>query len=173
MHKTNFFLQLATDISESKAMSSLKEAEDLAQKVVRSTKSDQKSQEHQEALALSSRLKFYRHFFQTLSLLNKQEITDAMRHINSAKDQIPTLRSTLDIGKDCIGFEPMVNQRLLPPTFPRYTEIRTKEATIDYLDTLLDRLITATQVSQLGSYLSALVRYLRANSMPFFSRPGY
>ena len=52
----------------------------------------------------------------------------------------------------------MINQRLLPPTFPRYTEIRSKEATVDYLESLFDRLMSATQVSQLNSYLSALVR---------------
>lgn len=54
----------------------------------------------------------------------------------------------------------MVNQRLLPPTFPRYTEIRSKEATVDYLETLLERLISATQVTHLPSYISALVSYL-------------
>ena len=53
----------------------------------------------------------------------------------------------------------MVNQRLLPPTFPRYTEIRTKEATVDYLETLLDRLITAMEVTRLPTYISALVSY--------------
>ena len=50
----------------------------------------------------------------------------------------------------------MVNQRLLPPTFPRYTEIRTKEATTDYLETLLDRLVIAMGVSKLTTYISAL-----------------
>ena len=53
----------------------------------------------------------------------------------------------------------MVNQRLLPPTFPRYTEIRTKEATVDYLETLLDRLITAMEVTRLPTYISALVSH--------------
>ena len=51
----------------------------------------------------------------------------------------------------------MVNQRLLPPTFPRYTEIRTKEATVEYLAKLFDRLTLATQVSTLNTYVSALV----------------
>ena len=55
------------------------------------------------------------------------------------------------------GFEPMVNQRLLPPTFPRYTEIRSKEATYAYFSSLLERLNYATQVTQLSSYLGALV----------------
>ncbi len=74
-----FSSQLATDVSESKAMSALKEAEDLVQKIVRSTKANVESQEHQEALAVSSRLKFYRHFYQALAFLCKQEINDALR----------------------------------------------------------------------------------------------
>ena len=60
-------------------MSALKEAEDLAQKAVRSTKADVEGQEHQEALAVSSRVKFYRHFYLALSFLSKQEVVDAVR----------------------------------------------------------------------------------------------
>ena len=92
------------------------------------------------------------------------------RHINTAKDQLPTIEATIKFGivpapgDNILGFEPMVNQRLLPPTFPRYTEIRSKEATYDYLAKLLQRLIDATQVSNLTSYLTALVRN------PFFVR---
>ena len=83
----------------------------------------------------------------SLSFLSKQEMADALRHINTAKEQMNIMRSTIKIGTvpepggNILGFEPMVNQRLLPPTFPRYTEIRTKEATIDYLETLLDRYV--------------------------------
>ena len=62
----------------------------------------------------------------------------------------------------------MVNQRLLPPTFPRYTEIRTKEATVDYLETLLDRLITAMEVTRLATYISALVRIKKDVSFDSF-----
>ena len=59
----------------------------------------------------------------------------------------------------------MVNQRLLPPTFPRYTEIRTTEATFEYLSKLLQRLIAATHVSQLTTYLSALVSFVAAGNL--------
>merc|ERR1719232_138785 len=85
-----------------------------------------------------------------------------MRHVNSAKEQISAIRTTIKVGKSAdpggnmLGFEPMVNQRLLPPTFPRYTEIRTKEATVEYLAKLFDRLTLATQVSTLNTYVSAL-----------------
>ena len=58
----------------------LKESEEAMHKLVRSTKNDTESQEHQEALAVCSRLKFYRHFFLALSFLAKQDINDAMRY---------------------------------------------------------------------------------------------
>ena len=90
--------QLASDISEAKAMATLKEAEDNTQKLVRSTKANVDSQEHQEALAVCSRLKFYRHFYMSLSFLSKQEMADALRHINAAKDQINIMRSTIKVG---------------------------------------------------------------------------
>ena len=91
--------------------------------------------------------------------------TNFSRHINTAKDQLPTIEATIKLGmvpkqgENVLGFEPMVNQRLLPPTFPRYTEIRTTEATYEYLHKLLQRLIAATHVSQLTTYLSALVSF--------------
>ena len=76
----HYGFQLAGDVPEVKAMSMLKESEEAMHKLVRSTKNDTESQEHQEALAVCSRLKFYRHFFLALSFLAKQDINDAMRY---------------------------------------------------------------------------------------------
>lgn len=39
-----------------------------------------------------------------------------------------------------MGFEPLVNQRLLPPTFPRYARVRSRTETIEYLENLTNRL---------------------------------
>jgi len=76
----HYGFQLASDISEVKAMSLLKESEESMQKLVRSTKNNIESQEHKEALSVCSRLKFHRHFFFALSFLAKQDINDAMRY---------------------------------------------------------------------------------------------
>ena len=48
-----------------------------------------------------------------------------------------------------MGFEPLVNQRLLPPTFPRYTRIKGRADTIDYLDAMVGRLQHVCAVTQL------------------------
>ena len=39
-----------------------------------------------------------------------------------------------------MGFEPLVNQRLLPPTFPRYCKIVSREEAVQYLSKLMSRL---------------------------------
>ena len=114
---------LASDVSEAKAMSALKgkcqlfvynflftiflfiifvyifsEAEDTTQKLVRASKSNIESQEYQEAIAMYSRLKFYRHFFQALLFLTKQDLPNGLRHISCAKEQISTMSETINIG---------------------------------------------------------------------------
>ena len=57
-----------------------------------------------------------------------------------------------------VGFEPYANQRLLPPTFPRYTEIKARKDAYTYLTNLTDRLLMATLVvNHSQSFHSALV----------------
>ena len=46
-----------------------------------------------------------------------------------------------------MGFDRLVNQRLLPPTFPRYTATRSRESAVAHLRALADRLVAATSVS--------------------------
>jgi hypothetical protein len=36
-------------------------------------------------------------------------------------------------GQPLSGFEPLANQRLLPPTFPRVTEIRERSSALRYI----------------------------------------
>ena len=66
--------------------------------LVRASKSNVESQEYQEAIAIYSRIKFYRHFFQALSFLTKQDLTNGLKHISCAKEQIPTMAETSKIG---------------------------------------------------------------------------
>jgi hypothetical protein len=56
-----------------------------------------------------------------------------------------------------MGFEPMINQRLLPPTFPRYAKIRSREETMDYLEILVGRLINITGIDQLNDVLHSVL----------------
>lgn len=55
-----------------------------------------------------------------------------------------------------MGFSPMVNQRLLPPTFPRYTKIKDRLETLSYLEELSHNLKLACKVIHCNNYQSAL-----------------
>ncbi|XP_036594155.1 N-alpha-acetyltransferase 35, NatC auxiliary subunit isoform X3 [Trichosurus vulpecula] len=48
-----------------------------------------------------------------------------------------------------MGFEPLVNQRLLPPTFPRYAKIIKREEMVNYFAKLIDRIKTVCEVVNL------------------------
>lgn len=50
----------------------------------------------------------------------------------------------------------MVNQRLLPPTFPRYTKIKDRHETLNYLEELSHNLKLACKVITCTNYQSAL-----------------
>lgn len=56
-----------------------------------------------------------------------------------------------------MGFEPMINQRLLPPTFPRYTRIKPRPEALQYMDELVARLRHAWKITSCNGCHSALV----------------
>jgi N-alpha-acetyltransferase 35, NatC auxiliary subunit len=53
-----------------------------------------------------------------------------------------------------MGFEPSINQRLLPPTFPRFIRIQSFETTIKALNELLDELNDTFKVFELNTFHS-------------------
>jgi len=67
-----------------------------------------------------------------------------------------------------MGFEPLINQRLLPPTFPRYTTIRSRAETVDYLGGLTQRLGQFAGVVPLSDNLHALIVRILAVVVTFF-----
>lgn len=56
-----------------------------------------------------------------------------------------------------MGFDPLVNQRLLPPTFPRYTKIKSRVEALEYFEELLNRLKVVCKITSHSSFHSALV----------------
>ena len=61
-----------------------------------------------------------------------------------------------------MGFDPLVNQRLLPPTFPRYTKIKTRAEAFGYFDDLLQQLRVICRVAEISDLHAILVRALFA-----------
>lgn len=56
-----------------------------------------------------------------------------------------------------MGFSPTVNQRILPPTFPRYTKIKARDSSITFLEELVQRTKQACKIIHCTNYHSALV----------------
>lgn len=56
-----------------------------------------------------------------------------------------------------MGFDPMVNQRLLPPTFPRYTKIKPRIDALEYLAELINRFKVVIKITNYTGFHTALV----------------
>ena len=57
-----------------------------------------------------------------------------------------------------MGFEPLINQRLLPPTFPRYTRLRTRKEAMGYLEEMVVRIKHCTKITHCTVFHTSLVR---------------
>ncbi|KAI1301211.1 N-alpha-acetyltransferase 35, NatC auxiliary subunit [Halotydeus destructor] len=55
-----------------------------------------------------------------------------------------------------MGFEPLVNQRLLPPTFPRYTKMKSRSESINYAKALVQQIHKVFDIYQSTWYHEAL-----------------
>ncbi|XP_026463560.1 N-alpha-acetyltransferase 35, NatC auxiliary subunit isoform X2 [Ctenocephalides felis] len=160
--------KLHPEIPEQKVMILLKESEEDLLKIVRT------STEAESTWALHARMKFIRLLYQSLlslskfgqSQTNSGNLTDTQRILGSCLEVVPILVRTSSFapvvkdGEDPIGFSPLVNQRLLPPTFPRYTRIPNAETAFGYLEGLLKRLRSACRVTACTGFHNALDFFL-------------
>ena len=60
---------------------------------------------------------------------------------------------------EVMGFEPQINQRLLPPTFPRYTHLRSRTEAVNFFLQLMKRIKTVCKVKDYANFHAALVTY--------------
>ncbi|GAB6018981.1 hypothetical protein CHUAL_013993 [Chamberlinius hualienensis] len=171
--------QLANDVFDAKAAGMMKEVEDELQRKVKNTRSkhgedwdpETQQQQHKEATALYARIKFCRLFYLSLLAFSKKEafrIEDAQKFLVTLAELVPQIQSSIDLGlqpepqPDCnaraadypfiMGFEPLVNQRLLPPTFPRYIKIKTRQEAAAYFEGLINRLKIICNVVNCQTY---------------------
>ncbi|KAL0278733.1 UNVERIFIED_CONTAM: hypothetical protein PYX00_000465 [Menopon gallinae] len=170
--------KLKPDVSESKAVSMLKEVEDELQKKMRNKASENSQSEHEELSALHVRIKFFRLFYQILLSLNKRDsvsVGEAQKLLTACLDTLSAMHRTVDKGiqptedKDhlqMLGFDPLINQRLLPPTFPRYTKVKSRIDALEYIEELINKLKVVCRITTLTSFHSALDFFIE------FSRHG-
>ncbi len=158
--------RLCQDVTEQRCIAGLREAEELLSKDIRRTKpkdggtrSEKEQYEHTDFVNLHARVKFLRLLYFALSTLYRGDAGEGGRMVGACLEawQGPAqdVRELEDYGK-VPGFEPLANQRLLPPTFPRYTEIVTRDQTLAYLDQLLARLGVITTIIQVNTFHATL-----------------
>ncbi|KAL4716548.1 hypothetical protein ACJJTC_010212 [Scirpophaga incertulas] len=123
------------DVSEQKCIALLREQEDVLNKKARVNEEDP----HNLWSALAARIRFTRMFYQALLHQGKE--------LNLWKNLIHQTQW---------GFEPMINQRLLPPTFPRYTRIKPRAEALQYFDELVSRLRRAWKITSCTNFHTAL-----------------
>ncbi|XP_023599313.1 N-alpha-acetyltransferase 35, NatC auxiliary subunit isoform X7 [Myotis lucifugus] len=163
--------KMANSVTDLRVTGMLKDVEDDMQRRVKSTRSRQGEErdpevelEHQQCLAVFSRMKFTRVLLTVLIAFTKKEtsaVAEAQKLMVQAADLLSAIHNSLHHGIQAqndttkgdhpimMGFEPLVNQRLLPPTFPRYAKIIKKEEMVNYFARLIDRIKTVCEVVNL------------------------
>ena len=58
-----------------------------------------------------------------------------------------------------MGFEPSINQRLLPPTFPRYICIQTFESTLNELNRFINDYERILEINKMKNYYQIFVSF--------------
>lgn len=160
--------KMANNVTDLRVTGMLKDVEDELQRKVKSTRTRQGEQrdpeverEHQQYLALFNRIKFTRLLLTALITFTKKEtssVGEAQKLVIQAADLLSAIHSSIQHGIQSqndttkgdhpimMGFEPLVNQRLLPPTFPRYAKIIKREDMVAYFSKLIDRIKTVCDV---------------------------
>ncbi|XP_064435489.1 N-alpha-acetyltransferase 35, NatC auxiliary subunit isoform X2 [Mirounga angustirostris] len=163
--------KMANSVTDLRVTGMLKDVEDDMQRRVKSTRSRQGEErdpevelEHQQCLAVFSRVKFTRVLLTVLIAFTKKEtsaVAEAQKLMVQAADLLSAIHNSLHHGIQAqndttkgdhpimMGFEPLVNQRLLPPTFPRYAKIIKREEMVNYFARLIDRIKTVCEVVNL------------------------
>ncbi len=158
----SYNFSLCPEVSEQRCGGMLREVEDEAARQMKK-KGDKTSAEYKEAKAVHARAKFLRLFYAGLCSLFRSEMTEGNRSLLAAREQLDAVEETVELGikaaeaeGNLMGFDRLVNQRLMPPTFPRYTETGTREGAVAYFRGLVDRLVSATSVTQIHTFHNAL-----------------
>ncbi|XP_062310710.1 N-alpha-acetyltransferase 35, NatC auxiliary subunit isoform X3 [Osmerus eperlanus] len=143
--------KMANNVTDLRVTGMLKDVEDELQRRVK----------HQQCSALFNRIKFTRLLLTALMAFTKKEtssVSEAQKLMAQAADLLPFIHSSLEYGIQSqndttkgdhpimMGFEPLVNQRLLPPTFPRYAKIIKRESMVGYFGKLIDRIRNVCEV---------------------------
>ncbi|XP_041975143.1 N-alpha-acetyltransferase 35, NatC auxiliary subunit isoform X2 [Aricia agestis] len=152
------------EVTEQKCIAMLREQEEELNKKAKSVEGE----DVVSWSALAARIRFTRMFYQALLLITKRDSqsgADCVALLNGCTEMMKVIIKTAGKGTQPIensdkpnpmGFEPMINQRLLPPTFPRYTRIKPRGEALQYFDELVGRLRHAWKITSCTNFHTAL-----------------
>ncbi|RXG64381.1 N-alpha-acetyltransferase 35, NatC auxiliary subunit [Armadillidium vulgare] len=169
------------EVTETRSAGMMREVEEELQRAVKSSRSKQgepwdpkMQKQHEDAVALFSRIRFLRLLYAALTAIMRKDqtgIQEAERSLASCTELICIMQNTINRGlkpkaykdeegnKDyptILGFEPLVNQRLLPPTFPRYTRLRTRKEAMAYLEDMVTRVKHCLKITHCTMFQTSL-----------------
>ncbi|XP_014293858.1 N-alpha-acetyltransferase 35, NatC auxiliary subunit [Halyomorpha halys] len=169
--------RLNPDVSEIRTLGMLKEVEEELNRKRRTNFVDVDAD---FVSALTVRIRFTRLLLQAFMGLSKKDINpnivlESTKLLITCSDSIAFIITSVNKGSPpayisevhgpvTIGFDPLVNQRLLPPTFPRYTHIKSPVESYRRLDDLLCRLRQITKIVSYTSFHLALELMLEVSS---------
>ncbi|BES95699.1 unnamed protein product [Nesidiocoris tenuis] len=170
--------RLNPDVPEVRSIAMLKEVEDELNRKKRQLVDEPELE--QDLNAVIARIRFIKLMLQAFFGLSKKDINpnsvaECTKLLSLCSDLIPVLISSSSRscpphyvseihGPVMVGFDPLVNQRLLPPTFPRYTHIKTPSEAYKRLDELFGRIRQVSKVCSLTSFHAALELMLEVSS---------
>ncbi|KAF2983008.1 hypothetical protein EK904_011669 [Melospiza melodia maxima] len=153
--------KMANSVTDLRVTGMLKDVEDDLQRRVKSTRSRQGEERDPEVE------------------LETSAVAEAQKLMTQAADLLSAIHNSLHHGMQAqndttkgdhpimMGFEPLVNQRLLPPTFPRYAKIIKREEMVNYFSKLIDRIKTVCEVVNLSNLHCILTTFLVDNKKVF------
>ncbi|XP_060805170.1 N-alpha-acetyltransferase 35, NatC auxiliary subunit isoform X1 [Amyelois transitella] len=152
------------EVNKQKCIALLREQEEEYNKKARSTEDEGLS----VWTAIAARIRFTRMYYQALLLITKKEAqsgADCVALLTGCTEMMKVIIKTAHMGTQPVensdspnpmGFEPMINQRLLPPTFPRYTRIKPRAEALQYFDEQIARLRHAWKITSCTNFHTAL-----------------
>ena len=167
----SYGFKLGSDITDLRISGMLREAEEEVSRQIKAKMATSQADDiGLEALkGLKLRLKVWRAFYCALIALEKPDISEvskAKEWLSTALKAIPEAAQTINLGEEMckigsnggsnelgmIGFDSLVNHRLLPPSFPRETTVFERKEAMSYMETLLQRLLHVVDVLDCANY---------------------
>lgn len=171
----SYNFNLDVEAEDGSCMSVLKEVEEKINKNIKTAKAKSMHEGHGEAsvpglkasVALLSRIRFTRSLYALLCNLPVEKTPEGNtcidRHTKTISDTLPIIIDSINLASSNTessengrvfskGFFPSINQRLLPPTFPRCVSIMAKNSAYQAIKTLLNRVRSLLKVVHLKHF---------------------